>query len=108
MYNNPLGRLSGTPSNCPPSPLPNKDHPSPHHPSRLPVKRLRRPPVLWPHEIRHRLWLLVIVRRVAVLVVVVGVRVVGRANVLHAVDAAALGAAFDGAGAGHLSFFCEC
>ena len=45
---------------------------------------------------------------VAVLVVVVGVRVVGRANVLHAVDAAALGAAFDGAGAGHLSFFCEC
>ena len=43
-------------------------------------------------------------RAVAVLfaVTVVRVGVVGRADVLHAVDAAAFGAAFDGAVAGHL------
>ena len=63
--------------------------------------RLRRPPILWPHKIRKRLRLLVVVRAVAVLLVV-RVRVVRRADVLHAVDAAALGAAFDGAAAGHL------
>lgn len=77
------------------------------HPSisrlQLPIRRLRRPLVLGPHEIRHRLRFLVVVRRVAV---VVGVRVVGGPDVLHAVDAAALGAAFDGAGAGHLRGFC--
>ena len=39
---------------------------------------------------------------VLVAVSVVGVRVVGRSDVFHAVDAAALGAAFDGAVAGHL------
>ena len=63
--------------------------------------RLRRPLVLGPHEVGKRLRLLVVVRRVAV-VVVVRVRVVGRSDVLHAVDAAAFAAAFDGAGAGHL------
>lgn len=63
--------------------------------------RLRRPPILWPHKIRKRLRLLVVVRAVAVLLVV-RVRVVRRADVLHAVDAAALGAAFDGAAAGHI------
>ena len=67
--------------------------------------RLRRPPVLGPHVIGKRLWFLVSVRRVAVLVVVRVVRVVRRADVLHAVDAAAFGAAFDGAVAGHL-FVC--
>ena len=81
-------------------------HPSRHPPfhlSRLPIKRLRRPPVLGPHVIRHGLGLLVVVVRVAV--VVVRVRVVGRADVLHSVDAAALGAALDRAGAGHLFFW---
>ena len=64
--------------------------------------RLRRPPVLGPHIIRKRLRLLVTMRRVAV--PAVRVRVVGGADVLHAVDAAAFGAAFDGAVAVHL--FC--
>lgn len=66
--------------------------------------RLRRPPILGPHEIRKRLWFLIIVCAVAMLfaVSVVGVRVVGRADVFHAVDATAFGAAFDGAVARHL------
>lgn len=57
---------------------------------------LRRAPVLGPHVIRNRLGFDVLV------LVVVRVRVVGGPNVLHAVDAAALEAAFDGALAGHL------
>ena len=66
--------------------------------------RLRRPPILGPDEVGERLGLLVVVRAVGVLlaVAVVRVRVVGRADVLHAVDAAALRAALDGAVAGHL------
>lgn len=79
------------------------------HISSLPIMRLRRAPILGPHIIRKRLGLLVIVRPVAVLlaVAVVRVRVVGRADVLHAVDAAALGAAFDGAVAGHIEPDCD-
>ena len=66
--------------------------------------RLRRAPILGSHKIRKRLGLDVIVRAVAVLfaVPVVRVGVVGRPDVLHTVDAAAFGAAFDGAVAGHL------
>ena len=70
--------------------------------------RLRRPPILGPDEIRKRLWFLIAVCAVAMLfamlfaVSVVRVRVVGRANVFHAVDATAFGAAFDGAVAPHL------
>ena len=89
------------------TPIFSSPSPSPHiHPldftSLLQIKRLRRPPILGPHVIRKRLGLLVSVVLVAV---VVRVRVVGRANVFHAVDAAAFGAAFDGAFAGHLVFF---
>ena len=62
----------------------------------LPIKRLRRPPVLRPHVVRHRLRLLVS------MMVVVRVRVVGRSDVFHAVNAATLVAACDGAVAGHL------
>ena len=53
--------------------------------------------ILGPHEIDKGLGLLV-------LLVVMGVRVVGRADVLHAVDAAAFGAASKGAFAIHLFF----
>lgn len=81
-------------------------HPCSLSSSRLPPITWQRVPlVLGPHEVDKRLGLLVVVRRVAVVVVVVRVRVVGRADVLHAVDAAALGAAFHGAGAGHLVIF---
>lgn len=91
---------------------PNPPHPPWLHPlppprpspSPLPIMRLRRAPILGSHKIRKRLGLDVIVRAVAVLfaVTVVRVGVVGRPDVLHAVDAAAFGAAFDGAVAGHL------
>lgn len=66
--------------------------------------RLRRPSILRPHKIRKRLRFHIIVRAVAMLfaVSVMRVRVVGRADVFHAVDATAFGAAFDGAVARHL------
>ena len=62
--------------------------------------RLRRPPILGPHVVGKRLWFLVAM--VLFAVAVMRVRVVGRPDVLHAVDGAAFGAAFDGAVARHL------
>ena len=62
--------------------------------------RLRRPPILGPHVVGKRLWLLVAM--VLFAVAVMRVRVIGRSDVFHAVDGAAFGAAFDGAVAGHL------
>lgn len=68
----------------------------------MPIVRLRRPPILRLHEICKRLRFLVFVVPIAVSVTM-SVRVVGRADVFHAVDAAAFDTAVYGALAGHLS-----
>ena len=73
--------------------------------SRLAKMRLRRPSILGPHEIRKRLRFLILMMRVVAMlftVSVMRVRVVGRADVFHAVGATAFRAALDGAFAGHL------
>ena len=58
-------------------------------------------PILRPHKICKRLWLLVVMMSI---IVSVRVRVVGRADIVHFEDVAAFGAALDGAIAGHLSW----
>lgn len=99
-----------------PAPHPPSSHPQPSQlvnpprqpplPNLLSIMRLRRPPILRPHKIRESFRFLIPSVSVSMTVIIVSVRVVGGSDVFHAVDAAAFGAAFDGAGTGNLEMGC--